>query len=424
VEIPSEHLELEAVMSVRRRVGAALSVLVLAVWVGPPASAAPGIFVLDGRGGQFGRTTHAIGRDTANAVFEGDLFVLYHDATSGNLRMGRRTDHWAFATIDGAGGTNGRVNADVGSDVAAAAYGGALHVFYRDDTGGNLRHAWFDGTAWAFQTLDGAGGTNGRLNADVGTSISVTAFGAALHVFYVDRTHSNVRRARLAAGWTFATIDGAGGTGGRIAGDVGYNTATAVYDGTLHVYYFLQDPFCDPDVGCRIFGTIRQASLTSTGWTARDVREINCCFEDLALSVAKVSDSSVWLFYQNFGVHSTNLRHLHWNGASWVQETSNGLVEEAPFDGESLGYGASPLVFGGRPYVYYLGFGNPDGPPDGVRQAFWNGSTFVVANIGVNVGYPTSSRVRSGLRLVFLGEASIPVDEFQADDLVQVRLLG
>ena len=152
------------------------------------------------------------------------------------------------------------------------------------------------------------------------------------------------------------------------------------------------------------------------------MRDINCCFEDLSLAAATVSDTSVWLFYQNFGVHSTNVRVVHWNGASWVQETDNGLVEDAPFDGEGLGDGASALVFDGRPYVYYLGFGNPDAPPDGVRQAFWNGSGFDVANIGVSWGHPTSSRVRGGLRLVFLGQATIPADGFGADDLVQVRL--
>ena len=410
-------------MSLRHRVGTVLSVVVLSVWLASPAEAAPDVFVLDGRGGTSGRTTHAIGPDTANAVFEGDLFVFSYDATAGNLRMGRRTDHWAFRTLDGAGGTNGRVNGDVGSDLDVAPYGGALHVFYRDETGGNLRHGSFDGTSWTFETLDGAGGANGRLNADVGTSISVQSYRGSLFVFFVDRTHTNVRRARLAAGWTFSTIDGGGGAGGRIAGDVGYNTRTAVYDGTLHVFYFFQDPFCDPDFGCRLFGTIRQASFTPpAGWTAHTVRDINCCFEDLSLSVAKVSDSSVWLFYQNFGARSTNIRHLHWAGASWVQETPNGLVEDARFDGESLGGGASALVFEGRPYVFYLGFGNPEGPPDGVRQAFWNGSSFDVANIGVSWGHPTSSRVHAGLRLVFMGDATIPADEFETHDLVQARL--
>jgi hypothetical protein len=401
-----------------------VSVLVIAVWIGPPpASAAPGIFVLDGRGGQFGRTTHAIGRDTANAVFDGDLFVFYRDAAAGNLRVGRRTDHWVFATLDGAGGTNGRVNSDVGWDAAAATYGGVLHVFYRDITFGNLRHGRFDGSTWRFETLDGAGGTNGRLNTTIGTSIAVTRFGGALHVFYVDGMHSNIRRARLTTAWTFSTIDGAGGTGGRIAGDVGYNTATAVYDGALHVFYFWQDPFCDPDFGCRLFGTIRRSTFTpGVGWTARTVRDINCCFQDQSLEVAKVGDSSVWLFYQNFGLHSTNLRHLHWNGVSWVQETANGLVEEAPFEGEDVGAGASALVFGGRPYVFYYGANNPDGPPDGVRQTFWNGSSFVVANIGVRFGFPTSSRVHAGRRLVFIGEATIPESGSRSDDLVQARL--
>jgi hypothetical protein len=410
-------------MSLRHRVVPILSVLVVGVSLGPPASADPGVFVLDGRGGTSGRTMHAIGRDTANAVFDGDLFVFSYDATSGNLRIGRRTDHWRFSTLDGAGGINGRVTGDVGADIAATPYGGALHVFYYDATGGNLRHAAFDGTAWVFETLDGAGGSGGRRDADVGTAISVARFRGALFVFYVDRTHTNVRRARLSATWTFSTIDGAGGTGGRISGDVGYNTRTAVYDGTLHVFYFFQDPFCDPDFGCRLFGTIRLASFTpSSGWTATDVANLNCCFEDLSLAVATVSDSSVWLFYQNFGLHSTNLRHLHWNGSSWIEETPFGFVEEAAGDGESVGDGASALVFEGRPYVFYYGANNPDGPPDGVRQAFWNGSGWAVSNIGVHVGYPTSSRVRASRRLVFMGEATIPEAEFGADDLVQARL--
>jgi len=410
-------------MSLRHRVGAALSVLVLVLLVGPSASAAPGVFVLDGRGGASGRTTHAIGRDTANAVSEGDLFVFSYDATSGDLRMGRRSDRWRFRTLDGAGGTNGRVSADVGSDVAAAPYGGSLHVFYYDATGGNLRHASFDGTAWGFETLDGAGGGGGRMDADVGTAISVTTYRGALFVFYVDRTHTNIRRARLSDGWTFSTIDGAGGTGGRISGDVGYNTRTAVYDGALHVFYFFQDPFCDPDFGCRLFGAIRQAAfMPSAGWAVSDVTDLNCCFEDLSLAIAKVSDSSVWLFYQNFGLHSTNLRHLHWNGASWVEETPSGFVEEAPGDGETVGDGASALVFDGRPHVFYYGANNPDGPPDGVREAFWNGSAWDVSNIGVHVGYPTSSRVRGSRRLVFMGEATVPADRFGDDDLVQARL--
>jgi hypothetical protein len=407
----------------KRRVAVVISSLVGAVLAALPATADPGVFVLDGVGGANGRTAHGIGQDTANAVFEGDLFVFSYDATSGNLRVGRRTARWEFETLDGAGGTNGRIAANVGSDLAAITHGGALHAFYRDDTHGDLRHARFDGSSWSFETLDGAGGAGGRKDANVGTSISTITFRRSLFVFYVDRSNTNIRRARLAEAWTFATIDGAGGIGGRIAGDVGYQTTAAEYDGSLHVFYFFQDPFCDPDFGCRLFGTIRHAALApGTSWTVEDVREINCCFEDLSLATAIVSDSSVWLFYQNFGLHSENLRHLHWNGSAWVQETPDGLVEEVPSDGESVGYGASALTFEGRPYVFYHGAFNFIGPPDGVRQAFWNGSSFVVANIGVFLGRPTSSRVRGGLRLVFVGDATIPVDRFDGHDLVQARL--
>ncbi len=92
-------------MSLRHRAGTVLVTLVVGLSLGSPASAAPGVFVLDGRGGTSGRTTHAFGRDTANAVFDGDLFVFSYDATAGNLRVGRRTDRWRFATLDGAGGS-------------------------------------------------------------------------------------------------------------------------------------------------------------------------------------------------------------------------------------------------------------------------------------------------------------------------------
>jgi hypothetical protein len=411
-------------MSNHRRIAVVVSLMVGAVVAATPAVADPGVFVLDGAGGANGRTSHGIGADTATAVFQGDVFVFSSDTTSSDLRVGRRSDRWRFRMLDGAGGVGGRIAANVGSDVAAATFGDALHAFYRDDTHGDLRHAWFDGTSWRFETLDGAGGADRRTNADVGTSISAQVFRGSLLVFYVDRSRTNIRRARLSSDrWAFSTLDGAGGARGRIAADVGYNTATAVFDGALHVFYFFQDPFCDPDFGCRLFGTVRHATRSpGTPWIFEDVTEMNCCFEDLSLAVATVSDTSVWLFYQNFGLHSENLRHVHWNGTAWVAETQNGFVEEAPGDGESVGDGASALMFDGRPYVFFHGAFNFQGLPDGVREAFWDGTSFVVSNIGIFEGRPTSSLVRGGRRLVFVGDATVPVDRFDGHDLAQARL--
>lgn len=102
---------------------------------------------------------------------------------------------WAFETLDGEGGPHGRTNANVGAFNAVVLYGGRPHVFYQDATNRNLRHAYFTGTAWGFETLDGAGGPNGRIVADTGlTNAAVSNWGRP-EVFYYDRTGGNLRHA-------------------------------------------------------------------------------------------------------------------------------------------------------------------------------------------------------------------------------------
>jgi hypothetical protein len=390
----------------------------------PSAAAATSVFVLDGEGGAAGRTTHQIGAEVAGAIFDGHPYVFSYDSTAGNLRVGWRTDDWRFRRLDGAGGINGRIAADVGSDSAAAVFDGDLHVVNTDDTNGNLRHGRFDGTSWRFETLDGAGGGSGRVVGTVGSTPSTAIFGGMLHVFYVDRTNTNVRHAAFdGSSWVFGTLDGAGGAGGRIQGDVGYQTSAIVYGARLHAFYFFQDPGCDPDFGCRLFGTIREAVLRPDGWHMRDIEDINCCFPGgQALATTKVSAGAVFLAYQNFGLHSTNLRYLRWTGSAWTTDTKNGVVEDVPFDGEDVGDGTSAITFDGVPHLYFFGAFNSSGLPDGIREAMWTGSGWDVHLIGIGYGFPTSAIVRGAHRLVFAGMAAIPPDSFEGHDLVQARL--
>ena len=96
------------------------------------------------------------------------------------------------------------------------------------------------------------------------------------------------------------------------------------------------------------------------------------------------------------------------------------MVEDAGFEFEDIGTGASAVTFDGRPFVYYHGFGNPF-IPDGVRQAAWNGSSWDMVTLGVDFGHPTSSRVVGSRRIVFIGDATIPANRLGAHDLVQAR---
>ena len=104
---------------------------------------------------------------------------------------------WYFETLDGhQTGPNGQINANVGAYKALTLYAGQPHVWYCDTTNGDLRHAWWTGTAWHFETLDGhQTGPNGQINASVGLDSAVTLYAGQPHVWYRDSSNEDLRHA-------------------------------------------------------------------------------------------------------------------------------------------------------------------------------------------------------------------------------------
>jgi hypothetical protein len=197
--------------------------------------------------------TGNVGEYAAVLLDRGWPHVFYLDRTHGNLRQAWLTGAgWRFVTLDGVAGSNGRLDGDMGRAVSAVNDNGAAHVYYYDATRGNLRQAYYDRSrlphGWRFGTLDGAGGSFGRVDRDVGS-----ATGAAPgHVFYRDDTRGDLRHAWFDASirrWRFTTLDGAGGTNGRINGDVG--TGIAVTNGATEVYYRGESVSATPGGGSR-----------------------------------------------------------------------------------------------------------------------------------------------------------------------------
>ena len=195
---------------------------------------------LDGAGGGNGRTTNPVGQYNAAATFAGQLHVWHLDLLGGDLRHAWWNGvQWTFETLDGAGGAGGRTSSLVGGFNAAAVNAGQLHVWYRDYGRGALRHAWWDGVQWRFETLDGDGGGNGRTTNNVGAYNAVTIYAGEPHVWYHDFTAGDLRHAWWdGARWTFETLDGAGGGNGRTIKNVGQFNAVALHAGQPHVWYY------------------------------------------------------------------------------------------------------------------------------------------------------------------------------------------
>jgi hypothetical protein len=327
---------------------------------------------LDGLGGGSGRIEAPIRGETATTHFaHNSLQVFYFDAAGRNLRQGSFDGaDWRFQTLDGAGGANGRIDAALGFDVAAVRYNG-LHVFYSDESNGDLRYALFKGGEWRFRTMDGAGGPAGRVTGDVGAQPSVSRFGKKIHVFYVDRTHTNIRRATFdGTGWSFATLDGAGGANGRVNGDVGYNTAVKAYEGKLHVFYLFADEFCDPFCAHRA-QAVREASFDGTSW--RFAHAVCCLALSGSLSVARLPDQGGTFLALDWNSECCSGIYLfRWDGTSWGSFPPPSFPQpEIPEENDSL---RGPLVaaYRGRAHLFYEG--DTDAVGRGPRAGDWNGA--------------------------------------------------
>ena len=95
-------------------------------------------------------------------MIDGGPMVYYSDSTTNSLRAAWRADgasgSWRFETLDGPSSTLPGHTADhVGSAVSVTQMNGNPQVYYYDATRRSLRHAWWTGSAWQFETLDGAG---------------------------------------------------------------------------------------------------------------------------------------------------------------------------------------------------------------------------------------------------------------------------
>ena len=163
-----------------------------------------------------GHTGDRVGSPVSATLLAGQPQVYYADATAASLRHVWWTPAgWRFETLDGSASTlPGHTGDRVGSAVAVTQMNGTAQVYYYDATRRSLRHAWWNGSAWRFETVDGAGSViAGHDGDEVGPALSVTEMTKGPQVYYADASAHSLRHAWWTpAGWRYETLDGPGST--------------------------------------------------------------------------------------------------------------------------------------------------------------------------------------------------------------------
>lgn len=307
---------------------------------------------LDGAGADaFGRLDADVGRHASALAYGGQLQAFYYDVSNGALRHAWwNGTRWSFETLDGSATAvaSGHVARDVGETPATSTYGIQVHAYYYDVSNGDLRHAWWDGAHWNTETLDGNRvDGSGRRSADLGTDVAVALYAGAPHAWYYDATSKNLRHAWwTGTRWRFETLDGdVNGPYGREAGDLGQHPTVLIYGGAPHVWYYDASQ-----------GALRHASWTGAAWYYQILDgwsgfngEVLANVGADAAAMLYGGAPHVWYRDATFGY----LRHAWWDGSEWRFEALDGFVGGDGRRRGDLGNTPTVLALNGRPHVWY-----------------------------------------------------------------------
>jgi hypothetical protein len=220
----------------------------------------------------------------ASATFNGQPAVTYIDSKSGDLKLATWNGKvWVKVTVDGAGGSSGRTNANIKGALSLCVNGSGktqvLHIFYADAQDTDLRYAKYDGKKFTYEIVDGnAAQVNNyedplrvRTGSDLSLSSACVASAAGVQVFYRDESQGILLGAvKLAAAkaWAYELVDGDRKTDGRTTGDVAFKlkavfdgkTSYVIYDSVLTINQKKEATTGEVRVATR-------SNLSSTGWS-------------------------------------------------------------------------------------------------------------------------------------------------------------
>lgn len=307
--------------------------------------------ILDGTIDSVSKRQSNVGPTPTSIVFNGVLYVFYYDVSTGDLRRALSDENgWTFDSLDGSGGLNGRVDSRVGWKPTVINYQNSLHVYYYDLQNGKLRHAWSDssGNNWQFEILDGAGGANGRVNSNTGQTPTAVVQNSDMFVFYHDVTGGDLRQARwdgVGQVWTFQTLDGTPTSPGKYNANLGYEPFALIYGTSLQLFYYDSTN-----------GNLRHAWKVGSTWYFEnldgDPGSIGRYNSNLGrASFGIVFNNSLQLYY--YDAQQGNLRHAWTDSRGWNFENLEGDAGSISGYNADIGMGGSATVYNNSLQLYY-----------------------------------------------------------------------
>jgi hypothetical protein len=298
---------------------------------------------LDGAGRN---TRNIVGTSVEAVQYGAQIQLFYVDASAHALRHawwdGTR---WNFETLDGLGGANGRTTDHVaGGTIAIRQLGAQLQAFYSDDATHKLRHAWWDGTRWNFENFDTASTLPGALFVDT------AQFGSAFHLAFKTSTGTLRHDWYSGGSWNYSTLDGSGGVSGHTNDSVGDWVQMTPYGNQLDILYqdattsAVRHAFSSNGTSGWNFQVLDGSGGSISGHTNNHVGS----------SIAVLAyGTALHLVYQD--TTSGALRHAWYDGA-WHVEILDGTgsTVAGSTGSTSTGFFSSMVSFGGQLQLTYF----------------------------------------------------------------------
>jgi hypothetical protein len=237
-----------------------------------------------------------------------------------------------------------------GSFNAALMVSGKPHDFYQ--SGSALRHAWYDGAGWQFETIDSPFVDGHDITAyPKDRRIAAVLSGTTIMVFYYDqRGHALELASNDGTGWRLQILDGAGSafrsTGATSADDVGNAPSATLAYGQPQVFYWDSS-----------LNLMRHAWLQTATWHFADLtgpgKRTNIGFLGGGESATVMCFGTLHVLFDSGG----ELVHAWYAQAGWKFEYVDGnhaLRAKSPgADGDFLAMNLSAVATKGRLDVFY-----------------------------------------------------------------------